>query len=219
MERVLIILAILVVAGCKLDITSELYVSDLRLVLENKSELMTPAMIAIDIPSANACDEYTTRVDEIMEGVLEQYETRGCTNEGMESKLLMAVQAPILESSSSDTLLYIGVRLVEEGEMAGKMAVYVGLDPRRYRLFQERVQNEFYQEIDLKESEVRVTLHNDERAPITYWVVDAFLNGNPVHRRQAFELVRRQTTDIVLSNVGAANLAVEGTSLGLLIDL
>ena len=93
------------------------------------------------------------------------------------------------------------------------------LNANRYARLNERMQDEFLGNIDLGGSKVKLTLTNDEATPVTYWVDGVFHNGDPVHFRRQFSLERRKSSDIVLSNVGAAWLEESTSAVAVMLDI
>ena len=103
-------------AACKLNVTAELYSTDLRDVMAGATDISAPATIAFEIPSTNDCDEHALKISEIMAGVLEDFSPRGCENVEMDSFLLVDTQIPIFTFSDeldelveADTLFGIGL--------------------------------------------------------------------------------------------------------------
>ena len=198
---------LIVVAGCELDVVSDLYVSDLREVAAKGTVgLSTPATIAIEIPSTKKCDEYSAKLSEIMKGILIEFSPKSCKREGMESFLMSDTQIPLMGSEGewreSKTLFGILAQLEDDG------FIYVSIASNAKKLEQlnARVRDEFRQSIDLAESKVTLILNNDEREPIKYTVWGVFLDGQPIYYNQESTLKRRHTAEIELSNVGAAYL-------------
>ena len=199
--------ALVLLTACELDITSDVYVSDLRDVAENNTKgLTTPATIAIQIPSTDKCDEYSSKLSAIMEGILLEFAPRICKRNGMNSYLLADSQIPLAgdenASDQSNSLFGILAELDEDGDIV----VYISNDPSKFSTLNKRIDDEFHQQIDLSESKITLILNNDERETITYLVGGVFLNGQPIYYDEEFTLERRHTAEIVLSNVGAAYL-------------
>ena len=219
----------LTIAGCKMNVTPELYLSDLRAVIEDGTYGMTtPTAIAVEIPSTEECGEYTAKIRDVLTGILESYEARGCTSEGMDSWLNLEAKVPIMHGlelgqkgldNGSLPLFSVFVSPILEGRFEGLVAICLHVNREKYRLLNERMSDLFYQKIDLAASAVGMLLNNDERKPASYSVGGSFLNGVPVFKWQQFSLERRDSADLALSNVGAAALEAEGGVCPLALDL
>ena len=199
--------AAIIVAGCELDIVSDVYVSDLREVAtEGTVGLTTPATIAIEIPSTKKCDEYSKKLSAIMRGILIEFSPKSCKQEGMESFLMSDAQIPLMHNEEewreSKTLFGILAQVENDGN------IYVGIakNSEKFKELNKRVSDEFHQSIDLAESKITLVLNNDERDPVRFIVWGVFLDGEPIYYNHEATLKRRHTAEIQLSNVGAAYL-------------
>ena len=211
MTRCLVGLAFLfLLAGCRTDVTVEVYSSDLRVVAEDKT-FTTPGMMAIEIPAANNCDEYTPQIVEIMLGVVEKFTPQGCKRVGMESFLTAEIELPVLPSQKMwrATNALFGV-VVEDRPQHMERVVEVTLNTDKHKSLNGRMRAKFHQKLDLSKSKVTVVLHNDERGTIKYRAAGVFVNGEPIAGRPTLTLNRRGRVRIELSNVQAAYLARRG---------
>ena len=156
-----IVVALLFIGGCKTDVTVEVYSSDLRKVVTNKTSGLTTSMImAIEIPSVEKCDEYAPQIADIMKGLVKSFSPQGCKRVEMESRLLAEIQIPLSPSMAAwdraNSLFGLAV-----SDKAGGVVVTLDLD--KYEILSKRMQKKFYQSVDLSKSKVTMILHNDER--------------------------------------------------------
>ena len=80
--------AAIYLAACELDITSNINVSDLRAVATGYSEGETTiALVAIQIPVIDKCDNYANKLTNIMTGILTEFSPNQCRREGLKSYL------------------------------------------------------------------------------------------------------------------------------------
>ncbi len=108
----------------------------------------------------------------------------------------------------SDALFGIVVTEIEDAISAD---MFMNLD--KYGLLYERMNDKFYQSVDLATSAVIIVLNNDSRGSIEFSVNGVFVNGEPVLTQSTFQLERRHKAEIKFSNVATAYLAKHG-SLG-----
>ncbi len=206
-----VVAIVLFSGGCKTDVTVEVYSSDLHKVVTDKtSGLMTPMIMAIEIPSEQKCDEYTPQIADVMKGLVNSFSPQGCKRMGMESRLLAEVQIPLSPSMAAWDRANSLFGLVISDKTGG---VVVTLDLDKYEILSKRMQSKFHQSVNLSESKVTMILHNDERNTQTYRVGGAFINRDPVYQKQWINLKRRGKVEIQLSNVGSASLAKHGHAL------
>lgn len=198
---------LLVVIGCELNITSDVYVSDLREVAKNQTTgLTTPATIAIQIPSTDKCDEYAKRLSEIMTGILLEFTPKTCKQDGMTSYLHSDSQVPLIGSEKAWRQSNSLFGVLVESQPDGNILVTIASNSTKFKVLNGRVNDEFHQKLDLSDSKITLVLNNDERNTITYLVGGVFLNGQPIYYDEEFTLKRRHTAEIELSNVGASYL-------------
>ena len=95
------LLALAAVAGCKLNLTADVYSTDLRAVMAGTAGITSPATMAFQVPDVEKCDEHTASIREIMVGVLEDFTPKGCKSESMDSFLLADTQMPIFQYRGS----------------------------------------------------------------------------------------------------------------------
>ena len=195
-------------AACKMNVTPKLYTSDLRhLVTDRTADLTTPGTLAIQIPSADNCAEYTERLSKVIGTLIIGFSPKGCEDVGMEAFLEADIQIPVLldEEAWTQANSLFGV-IVSTEDASGSLGVHLRLDAAKYQLLNDRVYEEFFQKLDLAESRVAVELISDERTDVAFWTNDVFVNGEPVRSSEGakFTLSRRGTAEIVLSNVGVA---------------
>ena len=219
MRLIAAVLAVAGLAGCKMNLTADLYSSDLRAAKAGTPGLVTPATLAFQVPSVKECDEYTAKIGEIMAGILDDFTPKGCQRQDMESFLLADTQMPIFASEDdwekSEALFGI---LLYDPRNQDRFGVAVVLNTKKYSILTNRMKEKFHQTVDLSESKVSLILNNDERDAITFTVLTAFVNSSPVFGAKQFKLNRRQKADIVLSDVATAFLEKKGVVAGLTVD-
>ena len=205
--------AIGVTAGCQINLTADVYTTDLRDAVAGTEGLTAPATLAFQVPSTDDCDEHAAQISEIMEGVVSDFSPKGCESVEMNSFLLSDTQIPIVASEEaweeSDSLFGL-VALKKDDHIA----VIVAMNLDKYGTLSARMKDKFHQTIDLGSSKISLVLNNDERGDISFGASDVFVNSEPVHGRETYSLQRRQRVEIRLSNVASAYLAKHGGATG-----
>ena len=208
-----IVIAMTSIAGCKMSVTPELYLTDLRDVAVNGTEgLSVPTTLSFQIPSSSQCEKYTAQFTELMGSSFTGFTAKGCEDRGMESYLMANVSLPLFSSGEAwqevKSLFGIGA-LLSEGEE--EISVFMALDLGEYAALSERVKSEFYQELELESSTIKFVINNDSRKTESFNVGGCFLNAEPVTFFKEFTLERRQRVDVKLSDVRVAYLAKHGS--------
>lgn len=209
------LLALVALAGCKLNLVADVYSSDLRASMAGETDLSSPATLAFQIPSTDDCDEHTASIREIMAGILSDFTPKGCESEGMESFLFADTQMPIFNSQEAwqkaDTLF--GLLAVTKPD-AEDIGLFVMLETAKYEILTSRLQEKFHQTVNLSTSQVELILNNDERGDIKFSARDAFVDSHTAHGEFEYTLARRHKATIKLSNVATTHLARTGWAAG-----
>ena len=209
-------LVVCLVAACKMNLTTDVYSTDIWDAAVGTEGLTSPATMAFEVPGIDDCDEHTAEISEIMSGIVKEFHPRGCERDGMESFLLADTQVPILDSfpawNSSDALFGIVVTELDDAISAD---MFMNLD--KYRILTERMDDKFHQSIDLATSAVIIILNNDSRGSIEFSVNGVFVNGEPVLTPSTFQLERRRKAEVKFSNVATAYLAKHGSLGGIVL--
>ena len=212
---VLAVLAIAALSGCKLNLTADVYSSDVRDAVAGTTGIASTATLAFQVPSVDKCAEHTADIREIMAGVLKDFTPKGCEGESMDSFLLADTQLPLFNSEDawkqSDSLFGL---LLSEKAGSDWIDVVVMLNTRKYGILTGRMKDKFMQTVNLAASKVTLVFNNDERGAATFAVRDSFVNAKPAHGVREFTLERRHKANIRLSNVATAHLAQKGIAAG-----
>ena len=163
--------AIGVTAGCQINLTADVYTTDLRDAVAGTEGLTAPATLAFQVPSTDDCDEHAAQISEIMEGVVSDFSPKGCESVEMNSFLLSDTQIPIVASEEaweeSDSLFGL-VALKKDDHIA----VIVAMNLDKYGTLSARMKDKFHQTIDLGSSKISLVLNNDERGDISFGASD-----------------------------------------------
>ncbi len=205
------VLALAALAGCKLHIAPEVYLSDLRVAaVDDESGLTTSTRISVQIPSSDECAKYRTEISKVVHGMFPEYAIAGCRSEGFESFLDIDAMIPLVNTKMEwdDSRALLGILSLQDN---GDISVGMLLNTHRYDVLSKRMKDEFFQDLDLTDSRIRLIVNNDARRTKHFIVEGVFLNGDrPVLKAAKFPIKRRQKVEITLSNVAASSLARHG---------
>ena len=202
-------LAVLGLAGCKMNLTADLYSSDIRDAASGTTGLSAPATLAFQVPGVDECAKHTAEISEIMAGVVQGFAPRGCSNVEMDSYLLADIQMPLVAPEAWGQAEALFGLVVSQRE-SGDIEAMVGLNLDKYEILTSRMQDKFHQKVDLEKSNVTLVMNNDERTPANLSLRDKFVNALPVGGNSHHEVARRHKIEIRLSDVSTADLALTG---------
>lgn len=216
-QTAVILIAIATLTGCKIEMEIDLYSSDLRAAALGDESLTTPATLALPITSVDECAEQTEKIVQIMQNIMESIQPKGCELKNFESFMLADVQVPLLNSADSwdqtDTLFGI-VSQSENDDKFDEITVFVTLNLLKYENLSQRVEDEFFQALNLADSKFTLAINNDERESAEIYVENVFVQGAP-EISGTYSIPRRSQVEIELSNVSVAYLGQEGWAYGL----
>ena len=211
MKRAALAALILVglVTACKMNLTTDVYSTDLWDAVAGTEGLSTPATMAFQVPSTDKCDEYTSDIAEIMTGIVGDFSPKGCKKDGMESYLLADTQIPIVASPEAweNANSLFGVLVAPQDD---DIRATMSMNVNKYRTLTERMEDKFHRSVSLSDSAIIIVLNNDFRNTIEFSIGGVFVNRAPVLGTSTFELHRRQKAEIKFSNVAVAYMAEHG---------
>ena len=215
-----------ILAGCKMNMMAELYVSDLRettAVANVNPNIKTSAQLAIQIPDSDECGKYTKSISEVMNGMGIEFQPKRCSGSGavkdnMESYLLADIRIPLLNGGDAwdKSSSLFGILLNKD---MNKILISLVMDKDKFEYANMKMSGEYHQKIKLSESRFQILLNNDERKTIKYGLLGVFLDGNPIIANDSLELKFRNKAEILLSNVGTTHLEKYGSVYFLEIEI
>ena len=178
--------------------------------------MTTPASIAVNVPSTDKCDEHTKKVMKILLGIMDGFSPKGCKSQGMDSYLILEGEFPLVHNNQAwkETNSLFGVIAQPQRGNSKYINVFFQLNKEKYKILNERMNNEFHQRIKIAESKLKAIVRNDERKDAKFLVNGVFFDGHPVHiygEGLGATLKRRQDAEIEISNVGSAFIGRNGS--------
>ena len=195
-----IVLITFLLSGCNSDFHFDVFSSDLFL----KDNVTTPAEMAVEISSCTS-DRLEEQKTEILSMFSRTSNAKvvGCETEGMNSMLLVSVDAEIAsETSNFDLMLFRNI--LEDLELDGKTYEVSSVRPMISMDFLKRVETVMknnMQSLSYDKVSLTMTLNNDEREDVIITGYNLWVNGEPMESFYRQKLARRQKLDFKFSNV------------------
>lgn len=202
--KVLLIAVLILLAGCEARISTEIYLADLD-ELEDTQELATDVIIGLYIPSQDDCAEYRQRYQAVFSkstGFRDMEYVR-CYSEGSDHFAEYELKVPMRMVDPSSTAMKGTFEVIRHDD-ADAVNLYLRSKPSALCNLDKLIRAEFYQSVDFSETSPKITITNDLREPQTLVLSHAFVNGSPVIEATEFELERRDSIEVALSNVTTA---------------
>ncbi len=207
MKHILILIALLGLAGCKTRLNATLFTSDLIAALEGES-LTTPLVISME--SDGKCEENAPAA---LNAVASQYPTAdfiGCDKIDYQTFARFRVQIMVLPYTDKEPLPDQPFAIGINNSDARYIVKYL-TNPAAARAIWDALPQDMTKYREYKFDPVLLaTLNNDLRKPITIVTDDVFADGIPVQGTATRKLPRRDQVELKMSNV--TNAAFGNTS-------
>jgi hypothetical protein len=193
--------------SCKANFLMDAYSSDIFL----DENVVTPAQMKVEISSCTS-DDRAKHEQKVLALFASSSVAKiiDCQREGMNSFLLVSINAEIAsETSNSDLILFR--EPTGEIEYDGEMYQQVGIKPVISEKFLQRVDtfmSESMQSLSYKDVTIEVSLNNDERDVVLVTGYDLWVDGQPYDEFNQL-LARRQKLNLSFSNV-ISDLILQG---------
>jgi len=201
-----LLLITIFISGCKINFEGDVYTSDIIGAFDENTTIFIPMQISFQISS---CDEDLNDLHNELSNYFSHYQYMSCDqgNDFM-SYVTSKVKVPIAPSQDSFDSTYnlIGY-LVQEFE-DGKY-VFMTLNKSLFNSLNKYVEAETFQKLSLEESKVVIKIYNDMDF-VHLAVFPSFVDGIPIIYETEYELEKRETLNILSSEVGAAHLEYNG---------
>ena len=201
-------LLITVISGCKIDFEGDVYTSDLIGVLESQTSIDIPMHVSFQV---SACDEDLDDLHMTLNNYFIDYQFMTCeTGNDFMTYATSKVKVPVTSSGdhfdSTNSLVGYLVQEFDDG-----IYVFMTLNNAQFDSLNNYVENETFQSLSLEESKFHIKIYNDmDYASIN--IFPSFVDGIPIIYETNYEMSKRETLNVVSSQVGAAHLEYNGWS-------
>lgn len=204
---VLVVLGCVSVA-CNSRLTGEIYLADLDEV--TTSESLTN-LISLHLPVSGSeqedCVEYRDRYDSVFAKSrdFKNMEYVRCYSEGSDNFAEYELDIPLRLTDPRSGRMEGPVELIRyDAQSENIRYIYIRVNPKSLDDLGDLIQDEFYQSLDLTDTAPEILISNDLRGMQQLLIEHAFVQNSPVVESETFELERRDSISVVLSDVTAA---------------
>ncbi len=205
---------IFLLSACRIDVTTEIYIRDVKDVFYGgHNDLWTPAIIKIGVSS---CDD-KKELDQVFQSIqryFEKLKNKSCDTQGVDSLMVMGAELPLSndkkkwkQRTQSVLGVYIDESLIHKDK---DPVVHFVLDRERFAELNKIVEDKFYGNLDFEESNLTFVVNNDDRKDDYIRVADALVDGQPIINESVFKVSRREKLDIKPSNVRRRFFSING---------
>ncbi len=187
-------LIIFFLSGCALEITSEIYLSDIYDSIKNYNANFTiPSTLKLEITSKESFQEYRARITSILREYFREVSNARYEEINYSSFYVADIEIPFSLEESLDSM--IGFSTDKEGKLI------MSFDKESFDNLNKTILKEFYYTIDPKEIAISVILINDIRKDVTVEFQGVYINNIPYPFVEKTTLKNKQKLVISFSNV------------------
>ena len=215
MKYVIPFFCLVLVAACKPQVSADIYATDIMEVAETGESIEIPVRMGLPIQNEDECEEDKNKMLPALMKFGTGVKFISCKElEGEMHDLLIVemigevVRTPESGVSEIKGMFGVAVTQLDDGSFLVDFLKSKNVD----MAVSEIDDNYQFQDIELSDIELHVSLHNDLRNTIKYEVDGSFVDGNPVDSPHIFELPRRGRIEIVPSNVRSQSFVITGKS-------
>ena len=206
MKRIALLVALIALPGCKTQISTDLFTSDLIAATEGKT-ITAPLEIGMEAGSKDKCNDTAPAILQAIETKFAEAEFIGCQDAGWDTFARFRVQAEVIafadEPPTPNEAFAIGVRASD----LSFSVVYL-INRKAARAIWDALPEELteYQTYKL-EPVLFALLNNDLRTSVTVTTDDVFADGTPIQGTVNRDMPRRDQIELQMSNVTNAAFA------------
>lgn len=195
---------ILLLTGCKLDLTADVNIGDLNSVaLTQKEGATASGTIKFEVGALAQCGNESQFFTSVLEKHFLDFKILPCEQVGMETYFVAAIKIPIFFADMdwpAKTNSLVAIHASPSNKIGG-IDVELTLNQARFRMINKAVESKYFQKFDFAKSKIAIRLKNDL---VTYQDVlasDVFVDDVPVVGLKAFGLVPGKNLNLELSDV------------------
>ena len=196
--------------GCKIDFSGKITISDIIELASKQGNISsTNGSIKLQMASIQSCEEEKDKIASQLRQFFLNFEPKSCDNFQMESYLTGSIKIPLLSSSTGwerNTSSVFALR-VKYSKKIGGIDLDLLSNQGQFRKLSSHIGNNFFKQLDLKESVLTLEIENDQNSHRLLLISDAFINDDPFIGEEAFQVSRRETVKIGLSDVRREHLS------------
>jgi len=216
----LTILAILILSGCKQEVSTTLYVRDLVDAVASKKVMTTAAAIKLEMPSSKSCGEKKDKLTRIISPFFIDLQKIQCIKEGSEDFYYAVFELPMVKVADDGNLNNnykggVSAQLAKNSD-SNHIGIFLAMNLDLLSNLDKDLRNEIMGSggIDPEDMKVKISINNDDRDTYNLYVEGAFLDGQAIIPRHGHtvELKRRSESVVTLADVSVFALTGRGRS-------
>ncbi|MCY4018003.1 MAG: hypothetical protein OXG39_01220 [Chloroflexi bacterium] len=193
----------LLVSACGVEISGEIYLADLDELTDN-NDLTTKILIALPFIETDDCEAETRRYQDVINrsSGFSTMEFVRCYPGDYGNYVEFELPAPMRMADPYESSMVGAIEIIGfDDEETGDRHIYIRSNPSDLCNLDKLTIDEFWQSLDFSELSPLIHINNDLREPQKLILNHVFVNGSPVIQATEFELERRDSIEVALSDV------------------
>ncbi len=207
MRRLLVIvvglgLAIFLV-GCKVNVSTDLFISDIKTVRDGGKPLDLNGLLKFEIPSKTTFNRDQAKIEGLLKAHFKGVKNLRVIEQGMETYVAADIQLTLynIDKEHSFGSDLISFAVVDHREKHNLTAVGLGISEEAYQTLAKDIRGKFIGKIDSDSIKVTVYVNNDESEPAAIGVASAYVDGQPFPLGKNITLDKRGKCELVISRI------------------
>uniref|UniRef100_A0A7C3RIR8 DUF7424 domain-containing protein n=1 Tax=Dictyoglomus thermophilum TaxID=14 RepID=A0A7C3RIR8_DICTH len=200
----LIICLFITLSGCKLDISSDIYLSDLYdFVNDSKTDMIwVNSVLRLEIVSKNTFKENKDEITSVLEEYFDNVENVRYEENSLQSFYVADIEIPLTKSEEVEDRV-ISFSFKDDN-------LYVNFNNSLFEGLNSSIFNKFYQSIEINDLSIEVMLINDLKRDVSIELQGVYVNLKPYPFLKKLTMKNRDKMMIRFSNVLRDYVAQEG---------
>ena len=187
-------------------ISSEIYLVDIDEIPDVEA-MTVNVMIGLPISSQDECAESRQRYSDVFgeSSGFKNMEFVRCYSEGSSNLAEYELEVPMRIADPYESSMQGTFEIVRNDDsQTGNRNLFIRSKPSALCNLNKLIRDEFYRSLDLSDTSPRVVITNDFRESQMLILSQVFVDGVPIIKPTEFVVERRDSVDVVLSDVTAA---------------
>lgn len=206
LKSIVLALLLLVLAACSAKVSTTVFIADLE-ELRNSAASVIAVEIGLYVSSLDDCGEHRQRHEAIFDRVsaFNAIQFVRCYSEGSSDYARYRLDVPLRYADPYNTAVNAAIEIVRHDDReTGYKGLYLRTKPSDFCELDKLIRAKYFQSANFAETSPLITLTNDLRETRKFVARQVFVDGQPYVNWRTFELDRRDSIKIELSDVTSA---------------
>ena len=209
----IIVLLFGTLSGCRIDVTTDIFLTDLKSVAKEKiKDFYAPAEFKLEMSTEKKCNEEKENIGMILNGYFDDIKVKNCISEGTNSFLLVSLVIPVIGVAQHETKKSIIGILSSYYSKSNTYQADIKINLDGLKLLNKKIKEKYYFDLDFKDSNIIFKFKNDGKSKEKINIQGSFVDGQPYVRYSYVEIGANKSMEIKFSNVKTSHFNKTGST-------